>query len=368
MEPLYENNKIWSIFYSVNKDGSYTIRTEHGQINGKMITHESIVKEGKNKGKKNETSIEEQTILEVKRDWDKKRKQGYRTIQDMNTITNTNDNTNTNPENTIIIKPMLAMEFKNSVKYPIWIQPKLDGVRCLIYLKGDNIVFQSRQNTIYEPFTHLLPELKVLLSLMPENTILDGELYTHGLGFETITSMVRRSKTRHPDLHKLKYCLYDFKSEKDILYKERMETLNKAYNNHNFECVNLIETKIAKDAKDIESLHDYYTKQGYEGIMLRNNAIYKDGRTKDLLKYKKFFDAEFKVVGHHEGNGGIPIFDCEVGDKTFGVAMKGDMGSRKERMDHVTDYYGKMLTVKYQELSLDGIPRFPVGICFRDYE
>jgi DNA ligase-1 len=357
MEPLYEDNKIWSIFYSVNKDGTYTIKTEHGQINGKMIIHESIIKEGKNKGKKNETSIEEQTILEVKRDWDKKRKQGYRTTQDINTISNT-----------IIIKPMLAMEFKNKATYPIWIQPKLDGVRCLIYLKGANIVFQSRQNTIYEPFTHLLPEIKLLLSKMPENTILDGELYTHGLGFETITSMVRRSKTRHPDLYKLKYCLYDFKSEKDILYKERMETLNNAYNNHTFSCVNLIETKIAKNSEDIELLHDYYTKQGYEGIMLRNNAIYKDGRTKDLLKYKKFFDAEFKVVGHHEGNGGIPIFDCAVGDKTFGVAMKGDMSSRKERMEHVTDYYGKMLTVKYQELSLDGIPRFPVGICFRDYE
>ena len=132
--------------------------------------------------------------------------------------------------------------------------------------------------------------------------------------------------------------------------------------------MDLIETKVAKQTEDIEKYHDYYTKHGYEGIMLRNNAIYKDGRTKDLLKYKKFFDEEFKVVGHHEGNGGIPIFDCAVGDKTFGVAMKGDMTSRKERMDHVTDYYGKMLTVKYQELSLDGIPRFPVGICFRDYE
>jgi len=356
MEPLYEDNKIWSIFYSVNKDGTYTIRTEHGQINGKMIIHESIVKEGKNKGKKNETSIEEQTILEVQRDWDKKRKQGYR----MKNEIETND--------TIIIKPMLAMEFKNIAKYPIWVQPKLDGVRCLIYLKSGNIVFQSRQNTIYEPFIHLLPELKVLMSLMPENTILDGELYTHGLGFEKITSMVRRSKTRHPDLDKLKYCLYDFKSDKDVLYKERMDTLVKAYSQNKCVCVNLIETKVAKNAEDVEKSHDYYTKQGYEGIMLRNNAIYKEGRTKDLLKYKKFFDAEFKVVGHHEGNGGIPIFDCAVGDKTFGVAMKGDTSSRKERMEHVTDYYGKMLTVKYQELSLDGIHRFPVGICFRDYE
>ena len=358
MESLYEDNKIWSIFYFSNKDGSYTIRVEHGQVNGKMITHDSIVKEGKNKGKKNETSIETQTMLEVKREWDKKRKQGYRTLNESNSVSK---------HDHIIIKPMLAMEFKNVATYPVWVQPKLDGVRCMIYLQNNEVVFQSRQNTIYEPFTHLLPELKLLLSKMPANSILDGELYTHGLGFETITSMVRRSKIRHPDIDKLKYCLYDFKGKENLLYKERMEILLKVYNNK-FICVDLIETKVAKNKDDIENLHEYYTSQGYEGIMLRNNAIYKEGRTKDLLKYKKFFDAEFKVVGHHEGNGGIPIFDCAVGDKTFGVAMKGDMSSRKERMGHVKDYYGKMLTVKYQELSSDGIPRFPVGICFRDYE
>ena len=104
--------------------------------------------------------------------------------------------------------------------------------------------------------------------------------------------------------------------------------------------------------------------------MLRSNGLYKEGRSKDLLKYKKFMDAEFEVVGHHEAKFGlpVPIFDCKVGDKTFGVMMKGDFESRADRMKNVTDYYGKLLTVKFQELSSDGIPRFPVGISFRDYE
>ena len=81
-------------------------------------------------------------------------------------------------------------------------------------------------------------------------------------------------------------------------------------------------------------------------------------------------DAEFEVVGHHEAKFGlpVPVFDCKAGDKTFGVMMKGDFESRADRMKNITDYYGKLLTVKFQELSSDGIPRFPVGISFRDYE
>ena len=358
MEPLYENNKVWCITYFENPDGTYTIKTTHGQINGKMIDHIVLVKEGKNIGKKNETTIKEQTILEVKRDWDKKVKQGY--------------HTENSESNASILKPMLALEFKDVVKYPVWVQPKLDGVRCLIFMKDNAVVFQSRQNTIYEPFQHLLPDLTTLLTQMPPNTILDGELYTHGLGFENVVSMVRRAKTRHPDLEKLKYTVYDFfiKGQNTILYEERLKILTTLYQTHKLKTVDLIETRLAQNKTTVDNYHDYYTAQDYEGIMLRSNGLYKEGRSKDLLKYKKFMDAEFEVVGHHDAKFGlpIPIFDCKVGDKTFGVMMKGDFESRADRMKNVTEYYGKMLTVKFQELSSDGIPRFPVGISFRDYE
>ena len=358
MEPLYENNKVWSISYFENPDGTYTIKTTHGQINGKMIDHFVLVKEGKNIGKKNETTIKEQTILEVKRDWDKKVKQGY--------------HTESTESNASILKPMLALEFKDVVKYPVWVQPKLDGVRCLIYMKNNAVVFQSRQNTIYEPFQHLISDLTSLLTQMPPNTILDGELYTHGLGFENVVSMVRRAKTRHPDLEKLKYTVYDFfiKGANTILYEERLKILTGVYQTNKLKTVDLIETRVAQNKTTVDNYHDYYAAQDYEGIMLRSNGLYKEGRSKDLLKYKKFMDAEFEVVGHHEAKLGmpIPIFDCKVGDKTFGVMMKGDFESRADRMKNITDYYGKFLTVKFQELSSDGIPRFPVGISFRDYE
>jgi DNA ligase-1 len=80
-------------------------------------------------------------------------------------------------------------------------------------------------------------------------------------------------------------------------------------------------------------------------------------------------DAEFQVVGHHESKTNVPVFECKTKEgNVFSVMMKETMETKQERMKSVNEYYGKWLTVRYQELSKDGIPRFPVGISFRDYE
>ena len=353
MDILYKDDYEWSIFYLKNPDNTYTVLTKHGVKNGKMVEHTSIIKAGKNIGKKNETTIEEQAKLEALREWEKKKKMGYHLI---------------NKIETDVLKPMLALEYKQIIKFPSWLQPKLDGVRCLIYMKHGEVVFQSRQNVMYAPMEHLIPSLTAILSRMP-GVILDGELYAHELGFENVISMVRRAKVKHPDICKIKYYLYDFfykENDKNTLYGDRYATLYGMYEKDPH--IVLVETTSIQNLNQIESLLKIYMDQSYEGVMIRGNGIYKHGRSKDLLKYKLFKDDEFEVVGHHEGANGIPVFDCKVKNTTFGVMMKGTLASRQERMKNISDYYGKMLTVKYQELSADGIPRFPVGIAFRDYE
>ena len=263
------------------------------------------------------------------------------------------------------IKPMLAIEMEEKlVKFPSFVQPKLDGIRCIIYKNNDQIIFQSRQNKLFEPFLHLLPDLEIIFK---NDVILDGELYCHGIGFEQLSSMVRRAKTRHPDVEKINYVIYDCISNES--YKLRMDKLN-IFMKHVF----FIETIEVTTMKQIEDAHTHYTNNGYEGIMIRTNGLYKHGRSKDLLKYKKFKDSEYLVIGHTEGTGahaGTAIFLCQVENqtgnqnKTFHVVMNGPLEKRREMLQHVTDYYGKFLTVKYQELSTDGIPRFPIGLGFR---
>ena len=352
METLYDSKKEWSISWSENTDGTYTLLTQHGQTNGKMITHSTVITCGKNIGKKNETTIFEQTKLEAKSAWDKKRKQGYHTH-------------NETPQ--IIIKPMLAITYKHDLKcFPYWVQPKLDGVRCLIYMKDGQIIFQSRQNTLYEPFEHLIPELMTVFQQMPSNTVLDGELYTHGMGFDTLVSMVRRQKTKHPDIHKLCYTIYDFFTNDTMKYAERFAHLSKL---SKLQMISIIPTHTVNSKEDIDMWLNKYESDNYEGIMIRGNGVYKDGRSNDLIKYKKFMDDEFQVIHHHESKTNIPVFECKTSDgKLFSVMMAESMEHKKEKMENVSDYYGQWLTVKYQELSKDGIPRFPVGISFRNYE
>ena len=267
------------------------------------------------------------------------------------------------------IRPMLAVEMEEKlVKFmpSVFVQPKLDGIRCLIYqIQSDNqnkIIFQSRQNKLFEPFVHLLPDLEKIFKDHPA-IILDGELYCHGLGFEAVTSMVRRAKTRHPDVEKINYVIYDVIDQSG--YIERTNCISSI----GFEHVFFIDTIEVTTMKQIEDAHTHYTGNGYEGIMIRTNGPYKHGRSKDLLKYKKFKDSEYLVVGHAEGTGahaGTAIFVCNNGsDKIFNVVMNGPLEKRRDMLKHVGDYYGKYLTVKYQELSTEGIPRFPIGLGFR---
>jgi len=244
------------------------------------------------------------------------------------------------------LSAMLAYEWTHEpLVYPVYVQPKLDGIRCLVYEKDGQTVFQSRNHTFFQSFPHIQAV---------SGMVLDGELYNHALEFQDITSMVR--KKGHPDLGKLEYHVYDVIG--DGTFEQRLTRF----------CALpvAVETKLVKSEKEIEDYHNDCVKRGYEGIMIRTpSGLYRQTRSKDLLKYKHFKTEEFKVVGHTVGKEGIPVFECVAGSKRFGVMMKSTLEEKQAMLLKVESYYGKWLTVKYQELSKDGVPRFPVGIDFR---
>jgi hypothetical protein len=103
---------------------------------------------------------------------------------------------------------------------------------------------------------------------------------------------------------------------------------------------------------------------------LRNKlGLYKNARSSDLQKFKEFFDSEFKVVDYKEGEGlegGCVIWVCETEDgQRFACRPRGTREERIELFKNGDRYIGNMLTIRYQELTDTGLPRFPVGICFR---
>lgn len=119
--------------------------------------------------------------------------------------------------------------------------------------------------------------------------------------------------------------------------------------------------------------HARYVAEGYEGIMLRNAAgVYRGVRSKELQKYKEFQDDEYEVIDFRQGEGqeeGCVLWVCRTPSGTpFSVRPRGTREDRAALYQKGADYVGQRLTVRFQELTDDGVPRFPVGIAFRDYE
>ena len=142
----------------------------------------------------------------------------------------------------------------------------------------------------------------------------------------------------------------------------------------NFRYSKLVKTEVADSVEDVKRLHVTYVSEGYEGIMLRNaGGRYAVGaRSADLQKYKEFLDSEYKVVGYKEGEGleaGCVIWLCQTAmGQQFACRPRGTREERQSLFANGPAYIGKPLTVRYQELTDEGLPRFPVGIAFRDYE
>jgi DNA ligase-1 len=132
----------------------------------------------------------------------------------------------------------------------------------------------------------------------------------------------------------------------------------------------LVETKILKEEKELIKNYETFLDQGYEGAIVRNSfGMYVNKRSVDLLKVKEFQDAEFKVIGIEEGAGklaGHAIMICTLdNDKEFRVKMSGETSKLKEYFDHPETVINKWLTVQFQGFTKDAKPRFPVGLRFR---
>lgn len=149
----------------------------------------------------------------------------------------------------------------------------------------------------------------------------------------------------------------------------------------NNSCIIAVDTHTANDEQHMRDLHQVIVSQGYEGTIIRNlHAPYKvRHRSTDLQKFKDFQDEEYEIVGAevarefdviNEEYIDTVVWICQTDDGSrFNVRPKGTRQQRVKWLQDKTKYIGiKLLTVRYQELTDDGIPRFPVGIGLRDYE
>lgn len=353
--------KIWSIKVIDLDNNVANIITEYGYVGGKMIKNIKSVDTGKNLGKKNETTYLEQAINIAKTLFISKKNSGYKEKngEDNNEIKNNSKKTNQDIPN-----PMLAHNYTDhdsKIKFPCIIQPKIDGVRCLA-IPNDGLY--SRNKKIFNNLDYILKEVSSI------NLILDGELFSKDISFQEIIAVTKTESKKEMEkiyLHVYDIILYD------KTYKERIDILTSIFENNKFEYLKLLKTEICNEKKNIDIKHNEYVKEGHEGIMIKNiDSLYEGKRSYNLQKYKKFFDKEYEIVNFTEGKGlenGCVIWICKnENNKQFSCRPTGTRDERKELLKNGNKYIGKYLTVKYQNMTNDGLPRFPVGLSIRDYE
>ena len=275
-------------------------------------------------------------------------------------------------------KAMLAHKYNpDKADYPAFIQPKLDGVRCLFDASG---AF-SRAGNQFMNVDHIEQALKPFFAKNP-TAVLDGELYNHGLkdDFEKIISLVRKKKPTDNDKAEaaelVQYHMYDVASMTIGTYVDRFLFLQSEPSFRNKSCLQITETTLAVDFDDAVAKHKKYLNLGYEGSIYRTpSGKYKGTRSWDLMKFKDFHDAEATIINYEVGKGkregtlGKFIMEDEDGN-VFGCPPgKGyDYKGMANLLENIHDYIGQVATFTYFQRTQAGSYRHPLFKCLRNYE
>ena len=283
-------------------------------------------------------------------------------------------------------KPMLAYPVSDKpINYdkPVFIQPKLDGVRCVIQYekhinKSENrVVAYSRTGKEWKNIDHILFNLKPWFQLNP-NVILDGELYNHDLkdDFEKIISLVRKQKPTDLDALEsadlVQFHCYDIIDETKT-FEERNTFIEQVVpRNH---CIKHVPTNLVFRDDDAKVYHRRNLNNGYEGSILRTNNTYACKRSHNLRKFKDFHDTEATIIGYVDGKGkrtgtlGKFIMQDDEGVEFGCPPGKGyTYKDLKIMLDNIGDYIGQRATFTFFEKTKAGSYRHPLFKCIRNYE
>jgi DNA ligase-1 len=275
-----------------------------------------------------------------------------------------------------MIKPMLAYKVdKKPVDWSekVFIQPKLDGVRCIFTKDGA----YSRTGKEFKNLAHIKYDLTDYFRKHP-NSVLDGELYNHALknDFEKIISLVRKQKPTDQDARDaenlVQYHVYDTIAE-GVNYEDRFNWLTRYL--PIAASMTLIKNTVVESQDEAKMLHDVHLAQGYEGSMLRLNKPYEQKRSYNLQKFKDFSDTEATIVGYEAGKGKFTgligkFFMQDDDGNEFGCPIgKGyNFADRKNILDNIHDYIGQRATFTYFQRTQAGSYRHPLFKTLRNYE
>ena len=287
-------------------------------------------------------------------------------------------------------KPMLAYPVSDKpINYDdkVFMQPKLDGVRCVIQanvkrhilhpsLNDVSVVAYSRTGKEWKNIHHILKQLKPFFQKYP-NVILDGELYNHDLrdDFETIISLVRRQKPDDIDMLEsadlVQFHCYDIIDE-ELPFEHRIEFVTEALMLLG-DSIHTVDTVQIPNQLEAEEMHEVNMNSGFEGSILRTNDTYACKRSHNLRKFKDFHDAEATLIAWVEGKGKRKgtvgkFMAVDADGNEFGMPIMDKFDYLQKNFSTLRNWVGKTATFTYFERTKAGSYRHPLFKCIRNYE
>lgn len=347
----------WYIMVVLHPDSTATIRTTYGKAGGKQQVAEKHIKDGKNLGRANATTAQQQAIAEA---------------TSMYTSRLEREQYAETPEASyqkVMYSPMLAHKYPDYQDRVDWatayVQPKFDGFRCVARRVDGRVTLFSRSGDVFTTVPHVTAHLERVL---PADAVWDGELYLHGETLQKISSLVNKEQ---PETQRLIYNVYD--SFDNRPYAERQAELKGRLRitqpPSTCPVFSVPTFRVTGEARLME-FQALCLSKGYEGAMLRHGPeVYVPGkRSVSLLKVKTFIDAEFTIIGYKAGDGSFAdkaVFVCSVGDTTFDVTAPGTHQQKREALVNGAAYIGRQLTVKFAGYTDNGKPFHPVAKGYR---
>lgn len=279
------------------------------------------------------------------------------------------------------MKPMLARTYGPKFsRFPCFLQPKLNGVRALYQRVSGAGVMQSRDEKLWTPtiISHILDELDSIRHIVGDR-ILDGELYVHGWRLQDINSAIAVKRgVPSPKSKDVEYHVFDIVDPATKFY-DRWSEFAEALFQADLRYVRVVPTDYVETPLRFNDLFRHYVSLGYEGVMLRTDEPYEFGQTPHgtekrsttLWKHKSWEDGEFMCVGYTPGEGKASIgigaltlsaFQPAKGDDDA-TNKKFNVGTGFTDADRIEFFHnppiGKLVRVRYLELTADGIPFNP---------
>lgn len=269
------------------------------------------------------------------------------------------------------------------INWPVYVQPKLHGVRMLSQDNGYIVNMCSYENNAYTHLTHIAEELKQFFAYLPRFAILDGELYNHTMSFNKLISIVKTRKYVHTQLTDVNFHIFDINYQPKEPFEKRYELLVSAFRKYIQDrsptydendvsvlprTFTIVSSYISNSHEQLVELHNSNVRQGYEGSVLKklsngstinskfyNESLYYSQKCNHILKYKDFIDEEAIIISIINSK---YITVCDIRNNTFVLTS---------RISLTTNDIGKNITYRYH-YSNQGIPESPIVVAIRDYE